>query len=344
MTTTENSLKATLFKLTLDSLPDGILLIDSDRNVIYHNDRFRMIWGIPDEILKSGNSRELVRFVSRQVADPDRFISQVERVYTSEEAYEDELELKDRRVIRRRSSSFHDQFFGRARIWIFSDISEAKRAEDAIRRYRHQLEETIAERTAELIRKQEELSESHEKYQSLSDASFEGIIISEKGIIIEANATLIRMFGYPIDEVIGMEVARLAPPAEREHVRKQILSGSEKPYASMGKTRDGIEFPVEVHGRMFEYRGKKVRVTAIRDLTEQREAEEKIRVLSGLLPICSSCKKIRDDRGYWNRIESYIEQHSDAKFSHSICDNCAQKLYGHEVWYQHQGQNDQNDK
>ncbi|CAB1084727.1 hypothetical protein D1AOALGA4SA_12237 [Olavius algarvensis Delta 1 endosymbiont] len=56
-------------------------------------------------------------------------------------------------------------------------------------------------------------------------------------------------------------------------------------------------------------------------------AIEEIKTLSGLLPICSSCKKIRDDQGYWTRIESYIEQHSDAEFSHGICPKCAKKLY-----------------
>jgi signal transduction histidine kinase len=57
------------------------------------------------------------------------------------------------------------------------------------------------------------------------------------------------------------------------------------------------------------------------------EALSKVRLLSGFLPICASCKKIRDDQGYWNQIESYIQQHSEAEFSHSICPDCAKKLY-----------------
>ena len=52
-----------------------------------------------------------------------------------------------------------------------------------------------------------------------------------------------------------------------------------------------------------------------------------VKTLTGLLPICASCKKIRDDRGYWNQIESYIKERSDADFSHSICPECADKLY-----------------
>ena len=57
------------------------------------------------------------------------------------------------------------------------------------------------------------------------------------------------------------------------------------------------------------------------------EAMEQIRTLSGLLPICASCKKIRDDKGYWNQIEVYIQKHSDAQFSHGICPDCVKKLY-----------------
>ena len=52
-----------------------------------------------------------------------------------------------------------------------------------------------------------------------------------------------------------------------------------------------------------------------------------IKKLSGMLPICASCKKIRDDEGYWRQIESYIKDHSEAEFSHSLCPDCAKKLY-----------------
>jgi DNA repair exonuclease SbcCD ATPase subunit len=58
-----------------------------------------------------------------------------------------------------------------------------------------------------------------------------------------------------------------------------------------------------------------------------QEALSEVKTLSGLFPICASCKKIRDDNGYWNQIESYIRKHSDAEFSHSICPECAKKLY-----------------
>ena len=62
-------------------------------------------------------------------------------------------------------------------------------------------------------------------------------------------------------------------------------------------------------------------------MTELKTAMDHIKQLQGMLPICSVCKNIRDDKGYWNRIESYISKHSEAKFSHGLCPDCAKKVY-----------------
>lgn len=61
--------------------------------------------------------------------------------------------------------------------------------------------------------------------------------------------------------------------------------------------------------------------------TELQSALAEIKILSGLLPICASCKKIRDDLGYWHQLEAYIRDHSEATFSHGICPDCVEKLY-----------------
>ena len=62
-------------------------------------------------------------------------------------------------------------------------------------------------------------------------------------------------------------------------------------------------------------------------LREREKSLEDLQILRGLLPICASCKKIRDDQGYWTEMESYIKRHSEADFSHGICPECAIKLY-----------------
>jgi hypothetical protein len=80
---------------------------------------------------------------------------------------------------------------------------------------------------------------------------------------------------------------------------------------------------------------------SIEDITERKEAEDereklilelqdalaKVKTLSGLLPNCSACKRIRNDKGYWNQIEIYIQSHSDAEFTHSFCPECMKRLY-----------------
>jgi hypothetical protein len=90
-------------------------------------------------------------------------------------------------------------------------------------------------------------------------------------------------------------------------------------------------------------------IGAILDITERKHAEEElqrysaeleksnnelkdalanIKQLTGMLPICASCKQIRDDKGYWKSVESYISEHSKAVFSHGICPECEKKMYG----------------
>lgn len=66
---------------------------------------------------------------------------------------------------------------------------------------------------------------------------------------------------------------------------------------------------------------------AYQDLIGFKALQLRTQELSGMLPICASCKKIRDDKGYWNQIETYIKAHSDAKFTHGICPECSEKLY-----------------
>lgn len=72
---------------------------------------------------------------------------------------------------------------------------------------------------------------------------------------------------------------------------------------------------------------KQAEVERERLIQELKEALAQVKTLRGLLPICSGCKKIRDDQGYWNQIETFIVNHSDAQFSHGICPDCAKKYF-----------------
>ena len=72
---------------------------------------------------------------------------------------------------------------------------------------------------------------------------------------------------------------------------------------------------------------REVQTERERLIGELQEALAKVKTLSGFIPICASCKKIRDDKGFWNQLEAYLSEHSEIEFSHSICPDCARKLF-----------------
>jgi len=201
------------------------------------------------------------------------------------------------------------------------------RAEKELQRHRDQLEILVQERTAELTETNRALTDSEERFRCLSDAGLEGIAFSEMGTIIEANNACCEMFGYLRSEVINKTATDFIAPGEREKVKLNMSSGLEKSYTSIGLKKDGTTFPIEIQGRMFSYKGRVVRVSAIRDLTRQKQAEEEINTLRGILPICLFCKKVRDDKGYWEQVDIYIHKYYDTDISHGICPECAKKHY-----------------
>lgn len=99
-------------------------------------------------------------------------------------------------------------------------------------------------------------------------------------------------------------------------------------YVTKPFNRDELLARVSLHLELMKAR---------RELESQNAALEQalaeIQTLRGIIPICSHCKKIRDDKGIWEQIEIYIQQHSDAVFSHGLCPSCMQDLYGKEDWY-----------
>ncbi len=125
----------------------------------------------------------------------------------------------------------------------------------------------------------------------------------------------------------------------------EIIKHTQKPVVveHIHFDKDGQPRNVEVHAypvfdeqgqlsQMIEYTldiTERKRIEAERDklIKDLQRSLAKVKTLSGMLPICASCKKIRDDQGYWNQIEAYIHKHSEATFSHGICPECTHKLY-----------------
>ncbi|MBU1013653.1 MAG: PAS domain S-box protein [Bacteroidetes bacterium] len=118
-----------------------------------------------------------------------------------------------------------------------------------------------------------ELAESEERFKSLHNASFGGIAIHDKGIILECNQGLSEMTGYSLDELIGMDGLLLIATEHREMAMNKIVTGYEKPYEANGLRKNGEQFPMQLEARNVPYKGKNVRTVEFRDITDRKLAE-----------------------------------------------------------------------
>ncbi len=167
------------------------------------------------------------------------------------------------------------------------------------------------------------------------------------GIITTWNAGACQLFGYTEAEAVGSPVLIIVPESLRASTLKvfeDLRTG--KPIENFETVRvrkDGTEVDVYLAiSPIKSASGRLMGASSIAyDITERKKIEEertkmieqlnetlsKVRTLSGLLPICASCKKIRDDKGYWQKLETFVHEHSNAEFSHSICPDCMERLY-----------------
>ncbi len=307
-------------------------------------------------------------------------------------------------------------------------------------------------------------------FKTLAEASFEGIALTEEGVVVDCSDQLAEMLGYARRELIGKHVFDFVAPQSHAIVEEAHRSNKQEPYEHVAIRKDGTTFHVEVRARFMTVRNREFRVAAIRDITERKRNEEilsnernllrtlidsvpdliffkdteghyilnnrahllsmgvtrqvdalgktafdfhptdlarqycadeqrivasgeplpgreelafhkdkgenrwhlttkipvknsrgevthlvgisrdvteqkkleeqrdhyvrelqealdKVTTLSGLLPICAGCKKIRNDQGYWQQVEGYIMEHSSARFTHGLCPECVKRLY-----------------
>ncbi|WP_415717259.1 PAS domain-containing protein [Maridesulfovibrio sp.] len=184
---------------------------------------------------------------------------------------------------------------------------------------------------------------------ALFNSTLNGVIVvnAETRKIIDINKTALDMLGRCKQNVVGYECHNFVCPAER----------GKCPIADLGQTVDRAErILLTANGgnckilksvKTITFAGKELYIESFIDITDLKEIEqtreeliedlsaalEKVKVLSGLMPICAKCKKIRDDKGYWNNLESYIEKYSEASFSHGLCPECSDAMYGDQDWY-----------
>ncbi len=200
---------------------------------------------------------------------------------------------------------------------------------------------------------EEALKQSEKKLRDITSSLAEGLyVLDDRGEITFMNPEAELLLGWTEAELRGKNA--------HDMVHNHRLNGTVVPFAEcpihnvtmkgeryisrdeVFTRKDGSTFPASIHCSPLVESGKVVAsVTAFRDITDRKRIEQEreqliselqkalaeIKTLHGILPICSSCKKIRDDKGAWHQMEAYIHDHTNVEFSHGLCMECAKKMY-----------------
>ena len=243
-------------------------------------------------------------------------------------------------------------------------VADLRDTEWKLKKSSEELEKKVIERTNKIAytlkrlkkelkhRKQAEdaLKKNEVQKKAILDASVDRIRLVDKDLrIIWANKTTTKELGLDPEEIIGKTcyevlVGRNTPcpgcPAVKSiktgRIEQTVMHKTESKTIKGEVYWDSYGVPIKDDSGNIVHIIEITRNITERKLIEEalrherdklRDALDNIKTLRGLIPICAHCKKIRDDKGYWNQIESYIRDHSEADFSHSICPQCQKELY-----------------
>jgi len=184
------------------------------------------------------------------------------------------------------------------------------------------------------------LSQHH--LEAIFNATLDVVFVldGDSQAILFVNETANRMLGYGTTDLLGCPFSKVLPEGSAELLDEaELVDGVYGPVAF--RRADGGTVHADVTAAVIPWDGRPALLYSLRDVTQRtrmekerarligelREALAAVRQLSGLLPICANCKRIRDDQGYWETVERYISARSDAEFSHGICPTCREELY-----------------
>jgi PAS domain S-box-containing protein len=197
----------------------------------------------------------------------------------------------------------------------------------------------------------------HERARALENLSYMAAIVDSAeeaivgqnmdGLITTWNTGAARLYGYAAEEAVGQPALLIVPPVLHQEAVELLQKLQRAEVVEPEETRRLRKDGTPVHAcvawsAIRDSAGRVIGASSIAyDITERKRIEaerleliahlnetlSKVKTLSGLLPICASCKKIRDDHGYWQQLETFVRERSGAEFSHSICPDCMKELY-----------------
>ncbi|MEN6348778.1 MAG: PAS domain S-box protein [Syntrophomonas sp.] len=236
-------------KILLESSPTGTAIIDNKENFVFLNSRFSEITGYSIEdipnidvwIQKTNPSTDISKSMLKDWNQQLKLKQRAEGIFL--------VQCKDGQI---RNIEFNGIKLPDQRIIVsIWDMTWQKQVEESLR-----------------------VGEA--RFKALSDASFEGIMLTDNGVCIEANQKAADMFGYEHHEMIGMTAVDFTIPESRTIMQYNIISGYELPYEIIALRKNGSTLPVEIQGRTFEYQGRRIRAAAVRDSSERHQAEAEL--------------------------------------------------------------------
>jgi diguanylate cyclase (GGDEF)-like protein/PAS domain S-box-containing protein len=203
-----------LLQTTIDSVEEGILLIGPGGSVLRWNRRFQELWSVPDMLLAAGEDERLLAFVLDQLAEPQAFVAEVNRLYGTDEVTFETIAFRDGRVFERYTCPVATEN-GRARLWSFRDVTEQRRAESELRLFGEAMEQAT-----------------------------EAIVMAEPDYTFRyVNPAFERLFGYSLAEIKGRPISLLVPEDETLAVANAVAHG---PFEGerLRRAKDGRLIPV----------------------------------------------------------------------------------------------------